>query len=132
MIGPRQPAGKNRNAREEVSVPEREIDWYGRRLRAIRQQRGLSQGDLGRRVHLPAGQIDQFETNAGKPSLATALALAEALGVPITEFVSPHSGGEAAADARGRRGAGQKPGRRKPPPRLSRGKPRRPRGGKGK
>jgi transcriptional regulator with XRE-family HTH domain len=113
-------------------VPEREIDWYGRRLREIRRRRGLSQADLGRRVHLPADRIDRLETNASKPSLATAMALAEALGVPITEFVSPHSGGEAAADARGKRGAGRKPGPRKPPPRLWGRKPRRPRGGKGK
>jgi transcriptional regulator with XRE-family HTH domain len=111
-------------------VPERRIDWYGRRLRDIRQQRGLSQADLGRRVRLTAAQIHQLETNVCQATLATALALAEVLGVPITEFVSPHSAREATAAARGRDGGARRARTPKAPPRRqkpgqSRSRPKR-------
>jgi hypothetical protein len=79
-------------------------------------------------VGLTAAQIHQLETNVCQATLTTALALAEALGVPITEFVSPHSAQEARAAARGRDGGarrarppkappqGQRPGRSKSRP----------------
>jgi transcriptional regulator with XRE-family HTH domain len=69
-------------------MPKRKIDWYGPRLRQLRGQAALSQAELGRRVDLAGSQINKLETNVNQPTLATALAIAEALGVPITEFVS--------------------------------------------
>jgi transcriptional regulator with XRE-family HTH domain len=68
-------------------MPKRKIDWYGPRLRALREQAGLSQAALGERVSLAGSQINKLETNVNQPTLATALAIAEALGVPIAEFI---------------------------------------------
>src|SRR5438105_4224068 len=69
-------------------MPRRKIESYGPRLRQLREAAGLSQADLGKRVNLAGSQINKLETNVNQPTLATALAVAEALGVPMTEFVS--------------------------------------------
>jgi transcriptional regulator with XRE-family HTH domain len=94
-----------------------------------RNAKSHRQTDLGRRVRLTAAQIHQLETNVCQATLATALALAEVLGVPITEFVSPHSAREAAA-ARGRDGGARRARTPKAPPRRqkpgqSRSRPKR-------
>jgi transcriptional regulator with XRE-family HTH domain len=68
-------------------MPRRKVDWYGPRLRELREQAGLSQAELGQRVELAGSQINKLETNVNQPTLATALALADALTVPITDFL---------------------------------------------
>src|SRR5205809_918254 len=68
-------------------MPKRKIDWYGPRLREVREGAGLSQAELGKRVDLAGSQINKLETNVNQPTLATALAIAEALGVPLTDFL---------------------------------------------
>ena len=74
---------------QALAMPKRKIDWYGPRLREVRERRGLSQAELRRRVDLAGSHINKLETNVNQPTLATALALAEALGVPITDFIPP-------------------------------------------
>src|SRR5438105_11066891 len=69
-------------------MPRRKIESYGPRLRQLREAAGLSQADLGKRVNLAGSQINKLETNVNQPTLATALAIAEALGLPMTDFVS--------------------------------------------
>jgi transcriptional regulator with XRE-family HTH domain len=68
-------------------MPKRKIDWYGPRLRELRETASLSQAELGKRVDLAGSQINKLETNVNQPTLATALAIAEALSVPITAFL---------------------------------------------
>ena len=68
-------------------MPRRKIDWYGPRLRELREKADLTQAELGRRVALAGSQINKLETNVNQPTLATALALADALDVSITEFL---------------------------------------------
>jgi transcriptional regulator with XRE-family HTH domain len=70
-------------------MPRRKIDWYGPRLRELRQQAGLSQVELGSRIDLAGSQINKLETNVNQPTLATALAIADALGVPFAAFLPP-------------------------------------------
>src|SRR5579862_2899800 len=70
-------------------MPKRKIDWYGPRLRSLRERFGLSQAELGKRVDLAGSQINKLETNVNQPTLATALAIADALGVPIEQFCRP-------------------------------------------
>jgi transcriptional regulator with XRE-family HTH domain len=72
-------------------MPRHKIDWYGPRLRELRERAGLSQAELGKRVNLAGSQINKLETNVNQPTLATALAIAAALGVPIQEFAGPGS-----------------------------------------
>jgi transcriptional regulator with XRE-family HTH domain len=68
-------------------MPKRKIDWYGPRLRELREGAGLSQDELGKRVSLAGSQINKLETNVSQPLLATALAIAAALNRPIADFV---------------------------------------------
>ena len=68
-------------------MPRRKIDWYGPRLRHLREKSGLSQAELGKKVNLAGSQINKLETNVNQPTLATALAIAEALDLPISDFL---------------------------------------------
>ncbi len=68
-------------------MPRRKIEWYGPRLRELREAAGLSQAELATRVGVTGSQINKLETNVNQPMLSTALALAEALSVAITEFL---------------------------------------------
>jgi transcriptional regulator with XRE-family HTH domain len=74
-------------------MPKRRIDWYGPRLRELRNRANITQAELGGRVELAGSQINKLETNVSQPTLATALAIADALGVSIAEFL-PRAGHE--------------------------------------
>jgi transcriptional regulator with XRE-family HTH domain len=68
-------------------MPKRKVDWYGPRLRALREEKGLTQAELGRAVNLAGSQINKLETNISQPLLATALDIARALAVPLEDFI---------------------------------------------
>jgi transcriptional regulator with XRE-family HTH domain len=51
------------------------------------QKRNFTQAELSERVELAGSQINKLETNVSQPTLATALAIADALGVSIGEFL---------------------------------------------
>jgi transcriptional regulator with XRE-family HTH domain len=89
-------------------MPRRKIDWYGPRLRELREQIGLSQAELGERVELAGSQINKLETNVNQPTLATALVIAEALGVSLTSFIPPAAGRFIGTAASGVRSATKK------------------------
>jgi transcriptional regulator with XRE-family HTH domain len=59
----------------------RPADAFPERLRAAREKRGLSQGDLAKRAHLQASAISHFETGTRKPSFDNLRRLADALAV---------------------------------------------------
>lgn len=54
---------------------------FGERLRWFRNQRGLSQGDLGKAVNRTATSVSEWEKGTSEPSLDQIAALAERLGV---------------------------------------------------
>jgi transcriptional regulator with XRE-family HTH domain len=58
----------------------------GRRIRALRLERGLSQGELGNFVGLTFQQIQQYEMGATRVAAARLERIAEMFGVPITFF----------------------------------------------
>src|SRR5262249_10193705 len=98
---------------------------YGPLLRTIREEAGLSQAELGSRANVAGSQINKLETNVNQPTLATALAIAEALGRPIADFIPE---GESLASAPGEQRTG-KPGRpRKPGGGAARAKGRKKKG----
>lgn len=72
----------------------RKIDWYGPRLREIRGEAGISQAELGERVGLHGSQIQKLEGGVSQPLLAVALAIAEALGRDLAEFLPKQSSKE--------------------------------------
>jgi transcriptional regulator with XRE-family HTH domain len=47
--------------------------------------------ELGNRIDLAGSQINKLETNVNQPTLATALAIADALGVHLAEFLPPRT-----------------------------------------
>jgi transcriptional regulator with XRE-family HTH domain len=57
-------------------------------LKALRQDRGLSQAQLAAKAEVTAAYVTQLETGAKKnPSLDVLKRLAKALGVPVTELL---------------------------------------------
>ena len=56
------------------------LENFGRRLKLLRQQRGLSQAALGRRLNISQKEISHYETNYRTPPVEIIPHLAEALG----------------------------------------------------
>src|SRR4051794_37823878 len=61
---------------------------FGARLRAIRDQRELTQAELGREVNLPPGTISRYERGVTSPSLVVLLGLRKALHVTLDYLVA--------------------------------------------
>jgi transcriptional regulator with XRE-family HTH domain len=70
-------------------MPRHKVQWYGPRLKALREEAGLTQAELGQRAGLVGSQINKLELGVNQPTFATALALARGLGVEITAFLPP-------------------------------------------
>ena len=77
----------------------RPTDMFPERLRAARDKRGLSQGDLGKRARLHASAISHFETGARKPSFENLRRLADALDVTTDYLLGRVTDAEALAGA---------------------------------
>ncbi len=71
--------------REAVSVN------VGARLRELREARGTSMRSLATKSGLSANALSMIERGKASPSVSTLYKLAEALGVPITEFFAPEA-----------------------------------------
>ena len=61
----------------------------GRRIRAIRTENNLSQGELGSKVGLNANRIQQYENGARKPKFDLCKRIAEALEVEASALLDP-------------------------------------------
>ena len=55
---------------------------FGRHLRTLRQEAGVSRAALARRAGVSVSTLRHWENGRGFPSMAAFLRLAEALGVP--------------------------------------------------
>jgi transcriptional regulator with XRE-family HTH domain len=64
----------------------------GERLRAARQERGLSLGALAEAAHVGKGSLSEIENGARNPTLGTLYALAGALGVPLATLLADRPG----------------------------------------
>ncbi|MCB9742236.1 MAG: helix-turn-helix transcriptional regulator [Alphaproteobacteria bacterium] len=60
----------------------------GERLRALRLRQGLTQQDLADRVGVSPPEISKYERARRAPSLESLAALAEGLGLPLSEVVA--------------------------------------------
>ncbi len=60
----------------------------GRRLRAIREERGLSQRELATKAGLTNGTISLIEKNKTSPSVASLKSLLDAIPISMAEFFS--------------------------------------------
>ncbi|MGH9351822.1 MAG: helix-turn-helix domain-containing protein [Terriglobia bacterium] len=67
----------------------------GQQLRALREAKGLSQGDIERRSGLLRSYISRVEGGYTAPSLATLEKFAKALGVESYQLLYDHTGRDA-------------------------------------
>ena len=65
---------------------EQEKPDVGTRIRALREQRGLSLRALAERCNLSINAISRIERGENSPTVSSLHLLANALGVPITDF----------------------------------------------
>ncbi len=70
---------------------DRSIENVGRRLRELRQGRGISLAELARDTHYTPGYLSQLESGASVPSISALATLAAALGSSITAFFGPET-----------------------------------------
>jgi transcriptional regulator with XRE-family HTH domain len=61
----------------------------GGRLKALRQQAGLSQRQLAERAGVPHGQISMIETSRSSPSVASLRRILGGLGITMSAFFAP-------------------------------------------
>src|SRR6516165_10545070 len=76
-----------------VAKKKQERTAFGRRLRALRESKGLSQTQLAERVEMPYQAIAKYERGAVEPGWPTVLKLADALGVTPDSFLDNPAGG---------------------------------------
>ncbi len=59
----------------------------GKNLKRFRAEKGLSQGDVAKPLHVGRGYISNVEHGKTNPTLATIAKLAKAVGVPLIELL---------------------------------------------
>jgi transcriptional regulator with XRE-family HTH domain len=60
---------------------------FGRRLKTLRERKGLSQAELGRRAELTREYINRLEAGQYDPTLGALRRIAKALGVKLTALL---------------------------------------------
>jgi transcriptional regulator with XRE-family HTH domain len=85
-----------RSKRYRLTVGEKAM-LIGQRIRQLREQKGLSQGDLEAATGLLRGYISRVENGHTVPSLETLERFAAALDVPLYQLFYTAEGGPAAA-----------------------------------
>ena len=78
----------------------------GGRIKAVRQQQGLSQKELAKRASMTPSSISQIEKNLISPSIPALFRLAESLAVNITTFFEGASALQGTCVFSGRDGVG--------------------------
>lgn len=71
-----------------VSEPERQASGFGKRLRALRLEQGLTLEALGLRAGMRHQQIVRLESGQREPNWQTVLRLAAALSVTPDAFLN--------------------------------------------
>lgn len=59
----------------------------GRRLRALREGKGLSQGELAQKARITREYVNKLEAGRYDPTVGVVQRLAKALGVSVTELI---------------------------------------------
>jgi transcriptional regulator with XRE-family HTH domain len=71
----------------------------GRRIRAQRLVRGLSQTDLGRSLGITFQQVQKYEKGANRVGAGRLTRIAEVLSVPVAFFFGDHAGSGKSSEA---------------------------------
>ena len=64
-----------------------EAQKLGQNLKRIRTEKGISQGDIVRKLGMPKSFVSNIENGKTNPTLATITKLAKVLGVPTKELL---------------------------------------------
>ena len=64
-----------------------ESSKLGKNLKRIRTMKGITQGDIVRKLGVGRGFISNIENGKANPTLATIAKLAEAVNIPIDELL---------------------------------------------
>lgn len=59
------------------------IDYFSRRMRSVREEKGWSQAELAKKTGITPAAVSQFEGGSRKPTLPILGKLADVLGVSI-------------------------------------------------
>lgn len=59
----------------------------GKRIQALRKEKGLTQKELGEKLGVSASMIGQYETDLRKPKIETLEKISAALGVAVSDIV---------------------------------------------
>ncbi|MEV7649086.1 XRE family transcriptional regulator [Arthrobacter sp. NPDC089319] len=73
---------------------------FGRSLREVRTNRGISQSELARRLNLSSGMISQLEKGLSLPSVSTMLAIAGELEVSLDSLFGTRASEESSSSRR--------------------------------
>ncbi len=59
----------------------------GQNIKRIREQKGMTQGDICRALNLDRGYVSSVESGKRNPTLSTLKKLADALKIPVDELL---------------------------------------------
>jgi len=79
-------------SKSRTKAPDSRDMEIGRRIRAQRLVRGLSQTDLGRSLGITFQQVQKYEKGANRVGAGRLTRIAESLGVPVSFFFADHAG----------------------------------------
>jgi putative transcriptional regulator len=92
-----------RNSEEVDVATDPRLVQFGRRLRELRQEAGLTQTELAERAGVKRDAVARWERGAREPGWFNVVALAEALGVDCLAFlVEPGTDDGSGEDTKGR------------------------------
>lgn len=63
----------------------------GKRICQFRKERGMTQAELGAKIHVSASAVGMYEQNRRVPNLDVLILLSECLGVSLDELVKGYS-----------------------------------------
>lgn len=89
------PRRKSRGASGFVDYRLQDSDFYvrfGQRVRQFREQKGLTQEDLARKVPMDRGYLSDVETGKRRVSLSLAYQIAQSLGQSLDDLLEGGAG----------------------------------------
>lgn len=75
-------------AKQQIRIRyKKELIKMGLHLRSIREKQGVSQEQLAADAEIPYSSVNEIEAGKTNPTIASLMALCEALGIPISKLL---------------------------------------------
>ncbi|GAA3393696.1 XRE family transcriptional regulator [Cryptosporangium minutisporangium] len=97
-LGPAEAPARASGGRTRQTLGEDPVE-VGRRIRALREERGISLSALAKRAGIGKATLSGLETGVRNPTLETLYAVTGQLGVPLAAVLSPPAAGDPHVDA---------------------------------